>query len=356
MLLLCAAGAFAQSDQYVISRQGSFTIFPAYQSWSAKDAGTSFSQVSGTISAYIPAGRSLAFSLRGSGEGSSGDNAALNGLSDAQLGVQYYLEPFNTIFTLGINAPSGKRELTRDEFLTSVLFSNSLFNLQVPVLGQGLNVNPGLAWVVPVGETVVLGLAGAFQYRGPYKPREGLGDYDPGDEITASAGLDFRVNETVSVSTDFVFSAYTADKFDGAKVFASGNAYWFNVQYRQFFREDELQVFAGYRTKSKGQIAGVGGLVDEKDRLEPGRLDLSGQYRIAFNPRISVAFGLEARIFESTPALFSGARVFGAGVSPVFVLGSGFSVPARIKVQVGKLKGGETLTGLDAGVGLGYVF
>jgi hypothetical protein len=31
-------------------------------------------------------------------------------------------------------------------------------------------------------------------------------------------------------------------------------------------------------------------------------------------------------------------------------------VPARLKVQVGQLKGGETLTGLDAGVGLGYVF
>ena len=103
MLLLCAAGAFAQSDQYVISRQGSVTIFPAYQTWSAKDAGTSFSQVSGTISAYIPAGRSLGFSLRGSGEGSSGDVAALNGLSDAQLGVQYYVEPFNTIFTLGMS-------------------------------------------------------------------------------------------------------------------------------------------------------------------------------------------------------------------------------------------------------------
>ena len=147
-----------------------------------------------------------------------------------------------------------------------MLFSNSLFNLQVPVLGQGLNINPGLAWVVPVGETVVLGLAGSFQYRGPYKPREGLGEYDPGDEITASAGLDFRVNETVSVSTDFVFSAYTADKFDGAKVFASGNAYWVNVQYRQLSGRTSCRYSPGYRTKSKGQIAGVGGLVDEKEQ------------------------------------------------------------------------------------------
>jgi hypothetical protein len=356
ILFLCAAGAFAQSDQYVISRQGSVTVFPAFQSWSAKDANTSFSQVSGTVSAYIPAGRSLAFTLRGSGEGSSGDVAKLNGLSDAQVGVQYYMESIGTVFSLGVNAPSGKKELTRDEFLTSVLFSNSLFNLQVPVLGMGFNVNPGVAVVIPVNESFVLGLAGAFQYRGPYKPREGLGEYDPGDEITASAGLDYRINDAVSVSTDFVFSSYTADKFEGNKVFASGNAYWVNIQYRQYFRENELKVFAGYRTKSKGQIAGVGGLVDEQERLEPGRADLAVSYRVVFNQRVNVTFGAEGRVFESTPAPFAGAKVFGAGASPVFALGGGFSVPARVKVYVGKLKGSETLTGVEAGAGLTYVF
>ncbi len=356
MLCLLAAGASAQTDQYVISRQGTVTLFPVYQTWSAKDAGVSFSQSSATLSAYMPIGRSMSFSLRSGGAGSGGDVPALGGLSDLQAGWTYYWESVNTIFTFGVNAPTGKRELTHDQFLTSVLFSNSLFDLQVPVLGQGLNLNPGAAWVFPLREYLVLGVAAGYQYRGPYKPREGLDEYDPGDEITVSTGIDYRATETISLSMDFVFTAYSADKFAGSTVYASGNSYWVNLQYKQYFREDELNAFIGYRTKSKGQTAGAGGLVDEKERLEPGRLDISLQYRQAFSQRFALAYILDGRIFESTPSVYAGAKVVGVGVAPTMTFASGFFIPARVKVQFGSLKGGETITGVEAGLGVGFTF
>ncbi|MEW6511666.1 MAG: hypothetical protein AB1428_11995 [Bacteroidota bacterium] len=356
LLGLLAAGASAQTDQYIVSRQGSISLTPVYQSWSAKDAGTSFSQSSMMLSAYVPFGRSLSFSFRTGGAGSAGDVPDLSGLTDVQAGLTYYWEAVNTVFTLGVNAPTGKRELSRDQFLTSVLFSNSLFNLQVPVLGQGINLNPGVAWVFPVSDRVVLGLAGAFQYRGPYKPREGLDDYDPGEEFTGSAGIDFRMTETISVSADFVLTAYTADKFAGEKVYASGNAYWTNLQYKQYFREDELLVFLGYRTKSKGQTAGAGGLVDEQERIEPGRLDVLMQYRQVFGTRFSLAYLLDGHVYEMTPAAYAGAKIAGAGLAPTLTLSSGLFVPARVKFQFGKLKGGETITGIEAGLGIGYAF
>ena len=354
MLCLLAAGAGAQTDQYVVSRQGSVSLFPVFQSWSATDAGVSFSQSSMTLSAYVPIGRSMSLSLRSSGAGSGGDVPALRGLADLQAGWTYYWESINTIFTLGLNAPTGKRELSQEQFLTSVLFSNSLFNLQVPVLGQGLNVNPGVAWVFPLRDYLVLGIAAAFQYRGPYKPRDGLDEYDPGEEITGSAGIDYRATENISLSLDFVFTHYTADKYGGADVYASGNSYWFNVQYKQFLREDELLVFVGYRTKSKGQTAGAAGLVDEKDRLEPGRLDVAAQYRQTFSQRFSLSYILEGRVFETTPALYAGAKVVGAGLAPTLTFSSGVFVPARVKVQFGKLKGGETITGIEGGIGVGF--
>lgn len=356
MLCLLAAGAWAQTDQYVISRQGSVTLFPVYQTWSAKDAGVSFSQSSAALSAYLPIGRNMSFTLRSGGAGSSGDVPALSGLADLQAGWSYYWEPYNTIFTFGVNAPTGKRELSRDQFLTSVLFSNSLFDLQVPVLGQGLNLNPGAAWVFPLRDFLVLGVAAAYQYRGPYKPRDGFDEYDPGDEITASAGIDYRATETIAVSMDLVFTSYAADKFAGSTVYASGNSYWVNLQYKQYFREDELIGFIGYRTKSKGKTAGAGGLVDEKERLEPGRLDVSAQYRQAFTPRFSLSYILEGRVFESTPSVYAGAKVIGAGVAPTLTFPSGLFIPARVKFQVGSLKGGETITGVEAGLGVGLTF
>jgi hypothetical protein len=209
--------------------------------------------------------------------------------------------------------------------------------------------------VFPASEDVILGLAAGYQYRGAYKPREGDPDYDPGDEITASAGIDYRLTESISVSTDFVFTNYLADKFGSNKVFASGNSYWVNAQYKQYFRENELLVFVGYRTKSKGQIQGAGGLVDERDRLEPGRFDFQGEFRQVFNQRFSLGYQLVARVFETTPVPLSGAKVYGAGLAPTFSFGR-FSVPVHLLGQIGTLKGGKTIKGFEAGAGISVAF
>jgi hypothetical protein len=356
LLIAMSATAAAQSDQYVISRQGSVLIMPTYESWSYSSGGSSFREASGILSAYIPMGRTMSLALRGGGATVGGDVPSLSGLSDVTLGWSYYVEQWNTVFSLNLNAPTGKRSMERDEFLTSVTVSQSLFDLKVPVFGQGFNVEPGAAWVFPVGEKVALGLAVSYQYRGPYTPRSSLPSYDPGDEITATAGVDLRLNENSSLSTDLALTNYSADKYDGNQVYASGNAYWANVQYKQYFREDDLTVVVGVRTKSKGKTAGAGGLVDEKERLEPGRLDLGVSYRHVFNQRVSMAFVLEGKMFENTSMALAGAQVVGIGVAPWFGLQGGWFIPLNAKFQVGKLKGGDTITGIDAGIGIGTTF
>ncbi|HTY59982.1 MAG TPA: hypothetical protein VMF59_14265 [Bacteroidota bacterium] len=355
LLLFCAA-AQSQNEQQIISRQGSVTLMPVYQSWTGKNAGFSFSEASALISAYVPIGRSASFSLGGGGATSGGDVTKLSGLTDVQLGFNYYLESINTVFSLGINAPTGKKELPHDQFVTSILFSHPLFNMQVPAWGQGFNVNPGISWVFPVNDNLVLGLAGAYQYRGKYKPIEGSGFYAPGGEITASLGADYKLNDVASLSADFMLTAYGTDKYNDAEVFASGNSYWANLQYRQYFHENELQVFAGYRSTSKGKVAGVGGLVSEAERLEPGRLEVLGQFKQVFTPRFSMTYLAEVRIYENTAEAYSGSKVAGVGAGPTFSLASGLFFPALLKVDFGNLKGGGSITGVDARIGIGYMF
>ncbi len=355
-LLILSAAARSQTDQNVISRQGSVSITPVYQSWTGKNAGFSFSEFSTMIAAYVPMGRNASLSVGGGGAASGGDVAALSGLTDVQLGVNYYLEPANTVFSLGVNAPTGKKELSHDQFTTSILFSQPLFNMQVPVWGQGLNLNPGVSWVFPANDNLVLGLAAAYQYRGKYKPIDGGGFYAPGGEITGSLGADYRLNDVQSLSADFMFTSYGTDTYNDAQVFASGNSYWFNVQYRQFFHENELHVTAGYRSTSKGKVAGVGGLVSEAERLEPGRFEASCEFKQVFNPRFSVSYLAEVRIYENTPEAYSGSKVAGVGAAPAFSLPSGLYFPALLKVDFGNLKGGGSITGLDARIGVGHTF
>jgi hypothetical protein len=357
LLAASAASAAAQSDQYVISRQGSIQLMPSYESWSYSSGGQKLSEASGVVSGYFPIGRTMSLAFRAGGASTGGDPAKLSGLSDVTVSYAYHAEPLNTVFTLNLNAPTGKKSMDRDEFVTSVVLSQSLFNFNVPVFGQGFNVEPGAAWVVPLNDGVVLGLAASYSYRGGYKPRSGLASYDPGDEITGSLGFDFRLGENASLSTDVALTNYSADKYDGNQVYASGNAYWANIQYKQYFREDELTVLVGLRTKSKGKTAGVGGLVDEKERLEPGRLDLGVSYRRVFNARTSMSFILEGRWFENTSLALSGAKAIGVGVAPTFALGGGWYIPLSVKYQYGKLKlEGVSVSGIEAAAGIGLIF
>jgi hypothetical protein len=354
VLLFISVAAQSQNEQYIISRQGSVIITPVYQTWTGKNSGLRFSEFSSILSAYVPLGRNASFSLGGGGAASGGDVAKLSGLTDVQIGFNYYVESINTVFSLGINAPTGKKELPHDQFVTSILFSHPLFNMQVPVWGQGLNINPGVAWVFPVNDNLVLGVAGAYQYRGKYKPIEGSGFYAPGGEVTGSLGADYKLNEVSSLSADLMVTLYGTDKYNDAEVFASGNSYWFNLQYRRYFRENELQVFAGYRSTSKGKVAGVGGLVGEAERLEPGRFEALGQFKQVINPRFSLTYLAEVRIYENTPEAYSGSKVTGVGVGPTFSLPSGLFFPAIVKVDFGNLKGGGSITGFDGRIGIGY--
>ena len=70
------------------------------------------------------------------------------------------------MLNLGANLPSGKSEVTPEEFVTLSVISQSLFNFRTPSLGQGLGYTPGLTVAFPLGNQLALGLGVAYQRRG----------------------------------------------------------------------------------------------------------------------------------------------------------------------------------------------
>ena len=356
-LLLCLGFSFsmAQTDHYIVSRQGTITLMPLYQNWSIKDGGH-FSEFGTGLAVYLPVTRVMNFSLRAGQFNAGGDVSRLSGLTDIMAGFSYHWEPANIVFSCGLNVPSGKTNLTLDQFATSVLFSATIFNMQYPNFGQGVGINPGLTWVFPANDNLVLGLGASYQYKGKYVPREGMDQYTPGGELIITGGADVRLTEAQTLSGDFLFTHYGTDKIGSEKVFASGNAYSGNIQYRQFMRENELWILLRYRGKAKGEIATSGGLVPEPERIEPSRFEIQTQYKWSLNTRVSLRFLAEGRFYESTPATYSGASVFGFGILPALSLPSGLTFPARLKYQIGLQSGKSKFTGIEAGIGVGFSF
>jgi hypothetical protein len=347
-----------QSDPYIVSRQASVAIQPLYQNWSAKDgnSSSSFSEFGTTVSLYLPVGRNISLSLRGGQFNAGGDVTKVGGISDFQLGAGYHWEAMNAIVSCGINLPTGKRDLSPEEFQTSILCSSSLFNFQFPYFGQGFGLNPGIAWVFPISDAAVLGFGATYQYKGKYTPTQGIEDYKPGDEFLLTGGVDARMSELNTLSGDLTFIGYGVDKIGGEKVYASGNALSINVQDRQFLKENELWVFLRYRIQAKGEIGSAGGLTPEPERIEPGKFESVVQYRMNLSPRLTLRVFGEVRVFEKTPSPFSDATIFGIGALPTFTLQNGIFFPIRATVHFGSQGGGTRYTGIELGAGVGFAF
>ncbi len=351
VLLLLAAEALSQSDAYIINQQGSFTLMPLYQRWSLKD-GSHLSESSAAFSLYYPLGREWSASLRGAPAGVDGGPATLNGFADAQIAFTYHIERPDIVFTLGVNLPTGKKELTQEEFQTSMLLSNSILNFQTPNFGQGLNVNPGFIWAIPLSEDFVFGLGATYQYKGKFKPLKNYDDYDPGDEILVTGGMDVHIGEGATFSADIVYTMYGTDKLGRDDVYASGGNLVANVQFSKSIASNDLLVSARFRTKGKSDVAIGGVMVPEADRIEPDQLGLLSQYTVLFTEHVSVGFVGEVKFYQESPTVISGITLFGLGVSPVISLSSSVALPFRIKYQFGNFNSGGTLSGVEGGVGL----
>ncbi len=292
----------------------------------------------------------LNFSLQTAQATTYGDFKKVGGWSDVQLGAAAQIEQAHLSVSIGLNIPAGKTELTTEEFATAALVSNPVFDYRVPSWGQGFNINPGVAWVYEASRNVVVGVAGAYQYKGTYRPQKDFGEYNPGDEIVFTGGADFKINESSSVALDAVFTTYGTDQLDGADVFAPGAAVSINGQYKKFFKNDELRLYARFRSKGKG---------DFPTRVEPNRTEFHVSYLVAASRSFSLGLLATARFFEETDAGLSGAQLFGFQLSPTFQLSPSIRMPFRFRYDAGSTtfitpsnRFSEKIGGFEVSVGL----
>jgi len=356
VLLVVASGpAAAQSESYIIGQQPFLRLIPLFQHWSIGND-MSFSQLGFGFAAYAPLSQDLGISLQTSHVSTSGDLASLSGIADAKLSLNYHIENPGLVLSCCVNLPTGKSGLTQDEFETSLLISNDVFDLQIPNVGQGLTVQPGIAWATSLGDKFSMGAGASYQYRAKYKPLADYGDYDPGDEVFLTAGVDFRPGETSTFAADVVFTTYGADKLDGEDVFASGSKIAANAQFRKSFSQHELLISTRYRSLSPGQIGIAGTLVPEEEKVFPDLLDISARFCLRVSNSLVVAFRADGRFYQQTASTLSGVNLFGVGLAPEITVSPSIMIPIRAKVQFGRLENGESLIGTELGLGIGLLF
>ncbi len=344
------------ADQYVISQQRYLKIMPLYQNWSI-DKGTTSSEFSVPIAAYLPLNRNLSINVLASQATADGTGLKkLSAISDTQLSVSYYLESHHLILNFGVNLPSGKKELGLDEFGTSAWLSRSYFNFQVPNLGQGLNLSPGISWAFPVNDNVVLGAGASYQMKGKYKPIKGMpDDYKPGDELLVTGGIDLRLGTMTTLAADVIFTSYDKDKVGSQEVFLSGRKIGINLKFQTYINYNELFLLGQFRSKGKNSTVIGGALQSEAEKTTPDQLEVLGYYRLRVGPQFYLSLIAEARSYFPARR-FDGLDIFGLGIAPELSLARNVNLPIRFKYLLGDFAGGPTIAGWEAGAGVSLQF
>ena len=194
-----------------------------YSHWKIEngDTATTIDQMSFPVSGFLPLKDNLEMHLFFAGATNNVDNddgdISLSGLGDMRLQVNQSLANDQWLISVGMNLPTGKKSLNpAGKQILSVLSENYL-SFPVRRLGGGFGFNMLLATAKASGNTRYGGGI-MYQFNGTYEPYEGTGDYNPGDMISANAGVDIVSDPTV-VSVDVIYSLFTEDKIEGNKVF-----------------------------------------------------------------------------------------------------------------------------------------
>lgn len=355
ILLLVVRGYTAGNENYVVSQKGYVQIAPVYQSWTFEN-NYSLTETAFPLVVYFPVNRQVSLSLRSSQATVGGDVSQLSGMTDTQFQANYYLEKMNLVLTLGLNIPSGKKELSLEEFQTSAAISYTYLNFTVPSFGQGFNIAPGFSWAAPFGDKFVLGLGATYQYRGGFNPLQDMPDpYKPGDEILATAGFDLKLNEVTSISLDFIYTRYGEDKIGGQKVFGAGDKITASWQVRTFFGMHELRVIGRYRSRGKNSYA-IGGIFQaEPEKTTPDELEGIGYFNYFLNSKLSIKFLAEGRSFYGTAATRP-IDLGGIGISPLYRVNENLAIPFTFKYFLGDIQGGQSFQGMEASLGVTYLF
>ncbi len=330
-------------------------ITPVFQNWKM-DSLPDLSEVSIMAYMYYPISPDLNLSMRFGRASVGGDVSSLSGFTDFQTIFSYYLSNYSSILHLAINLPTGKNELTPEQFGTSVEMSQNLFRLQYPNLGQGLNYSLGISRALQLKESLVIGFGLSYQVKRKYKPVSDFGEYDSGNELLLTAGGDYRLDETSRLTSDLTYFRFGSDKIDGKKIVSAGNRFLLALKYLKYFGFDELNVRVIYRIHPRNEYYIPSQPVSEREKYNPDQFEISGNYRLRMQRRLYLRTMLDLYFSQKSVSLFSGARLVGVGVAPELTINPAISGLAELKYFFGGIKNNKSVTGFNFGIGVAINF
>lgn len=349
-VIVCSGIGFSQTVQ---DNKNAFLmeITSTYEGRTLNDS-TDFSELTNLLALKYFIGKDTRFSLAARYAMVGGDIDELSGFSDTQLLITQYFANRKFGIEAGVNIPSGKTELTEDEFLSSRVISQNIFGVNTSSFGQGLNAFLGLTFNQQVSDNFILGAGISYQLKNEYQPLKDINDkYLPSDEISATLGFDSKLSEFSTLSMDVTGIFYQSDKLNGEKVFTAGNRFIFNSLFRQYFGRNVFFINLLYRLISVDKIEGAPDILDN-EKNNPNQFYGSLGYFHNINTSFSINYTAFVSLYQETNSFYSGYTMFGLRLSPEFRISKNLRLPLLVRYSTASASDKPTLTHFDVGGGI----
>jgi hypothetical protein len=314
----------------------------SYESWKAKN--DKVTEMAIPVTFIYPYSSKLSLYAMTSPVSSNldaGEKYSLSGLSDLKWGGHYLTLNDQLLITMGMNLPTGKHALEDKEYSVASVLSLPAFNFRVPTLGQGFDVQLGANSARELGGWV-LGVGASYLMKGNFKPFKGHEEsYNPGDEVTLTAGLDKNVilsGKGMQIKGDVVYTMYFDDVWGGKKVFKSGNRIL--IQLLSEFKLGSLDAGLFIRERIKGKNTTGAGKTYATERLNSNanQFEIQGWGWLPPGRNVRLKGVCDFKLYSDSDFKTGGATLFGVGGGGQFRLSAKLSFNGDLRYYFGKIK------------------
>jgi hypothetical protein len=355
ILLFFSISIYPQQISTENNNRTTLSIAPYYQTWSGIED-SDINQYSSRFSINHFFNRDIKVSIQGGYAKSEALQNNMSGVSDAQLALNYRLRKFNTAFDVGVNLPTGKEQIEMTNFSSSVLLNQDVFNLRMPVSGQGTNIFAGITWAKDISDNIVICLGASYQVKGEYSPIEDdTITYKPSNELLLTSGIDFRLNKSTTISGDIIGIIYGEDKINDINSFSAGTKIIASLIFKQYYEFNSLIIFLRYRNSDEEKFYGVSEIT-YSEKINPNNIMVLVDFNHYISKVLTLHYLAEGRFYEKTIAPYSGYNVYGIGIGANIYPSSNFSFPLTAKYYFGNSEDSSSIKGYELGFGLQISF
>ncbi|MCK5125860.1 MAG: hypothetical protein KAR42_06360 [candidate division Zixibacteria bacterium] len=365
LALIACSGSIQAQIIYGQPASGNSQI--TYTNWTiTNDSGTesSISQFIFPVSGFVPLQDNLEMRFYAANTSHSAELAGqdnnLSGLSDIRLQFNKSFAADRYLLSLGINLPTGKKELNVDEEQTVMgMLAHNYLSFPIRRMGEGLGFNLLFGGATTKGNSR-FGATATFQYYGKYTPFEGEGEYDPGEMFSLSVNADTK-KEKVLYSASMVFSLYTDDKLEEKKTRKSATQ--FDILAGMEIPGDKSSFFGNVRLLFRGRNTNYDNeeIVNQL-RLYGNEFVIGGGMRYRANKLWTIIPTVDLRMigdneFEDDENKVESSSIFGIGSSVSRAIGQNASARLGYKYYTGSADGGNfDISGYQITAGLMATF